>query len=220
MLHESILKFLKELDRNNNKAWFDEHRNRYENARTEFIAFIGTLIKEIGSFEKQIGGFTAKDCIFRINRDVRFSKDKRPYKNNFAGYFNHQGKNGTGAGYYIHIQPGKCMLAGGIWMPEAPVLAKIRQEIDYNFDEWKKIIGKPGFRKLFPNGIESNQLLTRPPKGYDQDNPALDYLKMKNFFISKPFSDKEALSKGFEKEVAKHYKMMKPVIDFMNRSLE
>jgi len=83
-----------------------------------------------------------------------------------------------------------------------------------------KIIGKTGFKQLFPKGIESNQLLTRPPKGYELENPALDYLKMKNYFISKPFTDKEALSKGFEKEVAKHYKMMKPVIDFMNRSLE
>ncbi len=126
--------------------------------------------------------------MFRINRDVRFSKDKSPYKNNMAGYFNVDGKKGNGAGYYLHIEPGKSFAAGGIWMPEPKDLIKIRQEIDYSFDDWKKIITNTSFKKTFTEGIKG-EALVRPPKGYDEDNPAIQFIKQKSFIVTKSFTD-------------------------------
>jgi len=218
MLEPATLKFLKELQKNNNKPWFDGHRDRYENARTDFLSLTTALITAIARFDKPIGILEAKQCIFRINRDVRFSKNKVPYKNNMAAYFNKDGKKGIGAGYYLHVEPGKSFAAGGIWMPEPAVLSGIRQEIDYNWEQWQKIITSRSFAKTFTEGVKG-ETLTRPPKGYDEDNPAIAFIKKKSFIVSKPFTDQEVLSSGFVKEVGKTFGVMKPLIDFMNTAL-
>lgn len=220
MLQPSSLKFLKELKKNNNKPWFEEHRSQYEFAKADFHAFLEGLIPAVGSFDAPISNLAVKDCIFRINRDVRFSKDKSPYKSNMAGYFNKGGKKSNGAGYYIHIEPGKSFAGGGIWMPQAPDLAKIRQEIDYNFMEWKKLINNVAFKKTFTRGVLSDDTLVRPPKGYDEMNKAIDYLKMKSFTVMKSFTDAEVQDKAFTKEVAKTFLIMKPMIDFLNTAIE
>lgn len=220
MLQPSTLKFLKDLKKNNNRPWFEEHRKQYETAKTDFYSFVDELIAGIATFDKPIGSFKAKDCVFRINRDVRFSKDKRPYKNNMSAYFNKAGKKSELGGYYVHIEPGTAFVAGGLWQPEPPVLAGIRQEIDYSFDEWKKIIGNATFKKTFPEGVTSEIILTRPPKGYEVDNPAIEFLKMKSFVVRAPISDTVIQSKGFVKEVVKIMQAMKPMIDFLNRAGE
>lgn len=220
MLQLSTLEFLKNLKKNNNKPWFEGHRKQYDAARADFILLIEGLINSIGKFDPPISNLKAKESIFRINRDVRFSKDKSPYKTNMAGYFNRGGKKGNGAGYYLHIQPGKSMAAGGMWMPMAPDLSKIRQEIDYNFNDWKKITGSTGFKRMFTDGVKSDSVLQRPPKGYDEDNPAIGLLKMKSFIVTRPFTDAEVLSPDFVKEVTKTFQTMKPMIDFLNRSLD
>ena len=220
MLQSSTLKFLKELKKNNTKPWFDKNRKQYEAAKTDFQSFLEQVIAAIALFDKPIGKLTVKECVFRINRDIRFSKDKSPYKSNMAGYFNKGGKKSNGAGYYLHIEPGKSFAAGGMWMPLPPDLAKIRQEIDYSFDEWKKINGNSSFKKLFTEGIRSDDSLARPPKGYDESNPAIEYLKMKSFIISRSFTDTEVQSKDFIKNVAKTFQGMKPLIDFLNTAIE
>lgn len=219
MLQPATLKFLKELKKNNNKSWFDTNRKRYEQAKQDFITLTEQLIGGIGVFDAPIALLKAKDCVFRINRDVRFSKDKSPYKNNIAGYFNRNGKKGTGAGYYLHIEPGKSFAAGGMWMPEPKELAAIRQEIDYSFDSWKKIISNATFKKTFIEGIKG-EALVRPPKGYDETNPAIAYLKMKNFVVTRSFTDTEIQSKTFVKDVANTFKSMKPMIDFLNSAID
>ena len=145
MLQPSTIKFLKDLKKNNERNWFEAHRTMYENAKQDILAITGEFIKSIATFDKPIGALQAKDCTFRINRDVRFSKDKRPYKNNMAAYFNAQGKKSNLGGYYLHIEPGASFVAGGLWMPEPAILSAIRQEIDYSFDEWKKIVNTPTF---------------------------------------------------------------------------
>ena len=220
MLQPSTLKFLKELNNNNNKAWFEEHRKNYEASKTDFHHFIGSLIKGIAVFDKPIGELVAKKCSFRINRDVRFSKNKSPYKNNMGGYFNKEGKNGLGAGYYFHLQPGGSFAAGGIWMPERAVLVKLRQEIDYNFVEWEKLIKSKAFKKNFQEGLVSTESLVRPPKGYDISNPAIHYIKMKSFIVSKKFTDAEILDKRVVSDITKTFRAMKPIIDFLNRALD
>jgi len=219
MLQSSTLKFFKALKINNNKAWFDEHRKQYEEVKGDFILLIEKIIMGIATFDAPIGSLKAKDCMFRINRDVRFSKDKRPYKNNIAAYFNRNGKKGIGAGYYVHIEPGASFVAGGMWMPEAKELAKIRQEIDYNFDAFKKIFSAPAFKKTFTEGIKG-ETLVRPPKGYEETHPGIEFLKLKSFIITKPFTDIEVQNPAFPKQVAATFKLMKPLTDFLNSAID
>ena len=220
MLQSTTIKFLQDLQRNNNKTWFEEHRRGYEAAKTDFQNLVAELIPAIASFDEPIGNLAVKDCTFRINRDVRFSKDKSPYKSNMAAYFSHGGKKASVAGYYFHCESGKSYAAGGFYSPLPSDLAKIRQEIDYNFDEWKKIISNKTFKKYFPAGVDGVELLVRPPKGYDETNPAIDYLKMKHFIVRKPFSDAEVQNKSLVKNVAKTFEIMKPMLDFLNRAVE
>jgi uncharacterized protein (TIGR02453 family) len=219
MLQSSTLKFLKDLKKNNNRPWFEEHRQQYEKAKDDFLLLTEKLITIIAVFDPPIANLKAKECTFRINRDVRFSKDKSPYKNNIAGYFNRKGKKGNGAGYYLHIEPGQSFAAGGIWMPEPADLAKIRQEIDYSFDQWEKITANASFKKTFIQGVKG-EALVRPPKGYEETNPAIEYLKMKSFIVSQPFTDAQVQSKTFVKDVANTFKTMKPMIDFLNAATE
>ncbi len=219
-VEKQTLNFLKNLARNNDKAWFDAHRNLYEAAKHNMEEVAAVCIAGIAKFDAPIGELLPKKCTFRINRDVRFSKNKQPYKNNMGLYFNKDGKNGNGAGYYLHIEPGAAMLAGGIWMPEAPVLAKIRQEIDYNFDAWKKITESKTFLQHFENGVQSSDTLVRPPKGYDENNPAIAYLKLKSFTVSHSLPDDVLTGKDFVKTVTSHFKVMKPMLDFLNEALQ
>jgi uncharacterized protein (TIGR02453 family) len=219
MLQSSTLKFLKDLKKNNNRPWFEGHRKQYEEAKGDFLLMTENLIAGIASFDPPIAQLKAKDCTFRINRDVRFSKDKSPYKSNIAGYFNRNGKKGTGAGYYLHIEPGNSFAAGGMWMPEPKDLVKIRQEIDYSFDEWKKITGNAAFKKAFTEGVKG-EALVRPPKGYDDTNPAIEFLKLKSFIVTRAFTDAELLDKTFSKNVVATFKTMKPLIDFLNAAIE
>ncbi|MEO6490618.1 MAG: DUF2461 domain-containing protein [Ferruginibacter sp.] len=220
MLQPSTLKFLKDLSKNNNKPWFEDHRKQFESAKADLAEMVTFTIKHFETFDKPIAALETKNCLFRINRDVRFSKDKTPYKNNLAAYFNKHGKKGIGAGYYLHIQPGKSFVAGGIWMPEPNVLGKIRQEIDYNLDEWEKMFRSKNFKNNFPNGLETDGSLSRPPKGYSHDNPGVQYLKMKNFIVSCPIDDEQIINKNFIKLLITKFKAMKPLLDFLNKAID
>jgi uncharacterized protein (TIGR02453 family) len=220
MIEKYTLGFLKDLKKNNNKAWFDGHKKNYEEARAAFVLSVDAVIKAMATVDPEIANLTAKECIFRINRDVRFSKDKQPYKNNMSAYFNRAGKKGTGAGYYMHIEPGQSFAAAGIWMPEGDGLSKIRQEIDYNFDGWKKITGNAVFKKHFSEGLDKTNTLVRPPKGYEEENPAIEFLKLKSFVVRKSFTDEEIMARTFTVHLIKTFKAAKPVIDFINGGLD
>lgn len=212
------LKFLTDLKKNNNKDWFDKNKKEYDKIRKEVIEFVTGMIKRIQSFDPTLAGLEAKQCMFRINRDVRFSKDKSPYKSNFGLSFNRNGKSSAFAGYYLHIQPGECFIAGGSYAPMPEHLAAIRQEIDYNFDEFKKIISNKEFKKYF--GVLRGEKLSRPPKGYEADNPAIEFLKHKAFLMWHEFDQKKLSEKDFEKYCATVFKAMKPMLDFINRAIE
>lgn len=137
-----------------------------------------------------------------------------------SAYFNKAGKKGNGAGYYVHIEPGASFIAAGIWMPAAEDLAKIRQEIDYNFLEWKKMTGNARFKKLFEKGIDTSNSLVRPPKGYDEANPAINVLKLKSFVVTRTFTDEELMASAFPAALSKSFRELKPLVDFLNRSLD
>ena len=198
----------------------DANRPLYENARDDFRSLVEYLVSEIGKFDTDITPLDPKRCVFRQNRDIRFSADKSPYKLAFGAFMNKGGKKAATAGYYIHAEPGNCFLAGGLWMPEKEELAAIRQEIDYNLDEFVSIIQCKSFRKYFPEGFDSGHSITRPPKGYDESNPALPYLKMKSFTLSLAFSDGEFMDKKSAKEIVRAFKTLQPLISFLNRALD
>jgi uncharacterized protein (TIGR02453 family) len=219
MLQASTLQFLSDLDRNNNKPWFDAHRKQYEEAKKDFEQFIGELLQANVPQLPELEGRQAKDCIFRIFKDVRFSKDKTPYKNNFGAGFGKGEKKAHGAGFYLHLQPGDhSFMGGGIWQPEAQHLKAIRQEIDYNFDEFRSIVESPSFKKTFKS-LDTTDKLKKKPQGYEDDNPALEYLKLKSFTAGAALSDKDLLGKNGIARLTDIVKEMKPLVDFMNRAV-
>jgi uncharacterized protein (TIGR02453 family) len=206
-------RFLSDLKENNHKDWFDLNRKRYENLRKEWILFVAELIKEIALFDPSISAIEAKDCIFRINKDIRFSKDKSPYKINFGASINIGGKKEFVGGYYLHFAPDEIFSAGGIYMPSPQKLAAMRQEIDYNFDVFKRIVESKSALKRFKH--LDGETLARPPKGYDIENPAIEYLKMKSFIWTEHFSLSQFSRKDVLNLLAKSFAEMKPLNDFI-----
>lgn len=220
MLQSATLKFLKDLKKNNNKPWFDAHRKEYETAKNDFAVFIQNVIDKHSKSDPTIKSIMAKDCMFRINRDVRFSKDKSPYKTNMGAYINRGGKKSLFAGYYFHCEPGQSFVGGGLWMPMPPELNKVRQEIDYNLDEFKKIITSKKFRSVYKDlSHEKEYVLSRVPKGYDPTNPAAEYLKMKSFVSMTPLKDSDLTSKYLVKKTTIAFEALQPLIEFVNQSL-
>src|SRR5579871_969467 len=200
MLQASTIKFLKDLKKNNNKPWFEKNKSVFIAAKEDAENLVGQVIEGLGKIDADIAPLQPKDCTYRIYRDVRFSQDKTPYKVHFGAYLNKGGKKTPTAGYYLHWEPGKSMIGGGLWMPMAPDLNKVRQEIDYNFEEWSKIVGNRSFKKFFPDGLEREDVLSRPPKGYDDENPAIEFLKLKSFIVTRTLTDEEVQSKTLLKK--------------------
>lgn len=222
MISPSTLSFLKSLKKNNNKPWFDNNRDKYSTAKNNFEEFVASLLQNYSSIDEDLKGLAVKDCCFRINRDIRFSKNKTPYKISLSASFNRGGKKSIFAGYYFHLQPGgNSFVGGGLWRPEPNELKKLRQEIDYCLPEFKKIITATSFKKNYGElEREENQVLVNVPKGYDKENPAADFLKMKSFVATKNLSDQEVLSPNLEKEIIKSFKALMPLVKFINRSFE
>jgi uncharacterized protein (TIGR02453 family) len=221
MLQNFTIKFLKDLKKNNNKAWFDNNRKAYENAKSDFAAFVQQLIEKQGKKDKSITTLSAKDCMFRINRDIRFSKDKSPYKTNFGAFINKGGKKSNLAGYYFHFEPGQSFLGGGLYMPMPEDLRKVRQEIDYNFDHFKKLIGSKKFKSVYGDLDRSEEyVLSRVPKGYEPDNPAAEYLKLKSFVAIVNVKDADLTSKELLKKSLGAFDALQPVIEFLNAAVE
>lgn len=222
MLQTSTLQFLKQLAKNNNKEWFDANRKKYEAAKEDHIQSVQKILNEFSKADTSLSSLAAKDCLFRINRDIRFSKDKSPYKTNFGAYINANGKKSMNAGYYLHIQPGESFVGGGLYQPDAAALKKVRQEIDYNFDELKSIVGNKKFKAVYTKGISKDQdlSLSRPPKGYDENNPAIEYIKLKSFIAMAPLTDAQLTDKKFVATVVKAFEALHPVILFLNKALE
>jgi uncharacterized protein (TIGR02453 family) len=217
MIEKTTLDFLKKLTKNNNRDWFEKNREDYLKAKTDVEAFTEQLIKSIAKFHPEIGLLNAKNCVFRIFRDVRFSKDKSPYKTNMGAYISEGGKKGNKAGYYLHIQPnGQSFLAGGMYMPEPALLNAIRQEIDYNTDEFKGIINKKSFKNTF-GGLEGEKLKA-VPKGYDKNHPDIELLKYKSYIVWHKLDDKALTQKDFLKKATAVFKELYPFNQFLNRA--
>lgn len=219
MIQQSTLQFLKNLKKNNNKDWFDTNRDAYESAKTNFREFIDELITGISKFDPSVKNLEAKHCVFRINRDIRFSTDKTPYKRNMGASISPGGKKAVSAGYYFHLEPGASFLAGGMWQPEPPLLNAIRQEIDYNTDEFRKILGAKSFKTYF-GSLSDEDKLKAVPKGYDKTHPAIELLKHKSFIVVHDVPDKTILSKDFAKQCGKVFNAIQPLNSFLRRACD
>lgn len=220
MLQPATIKFLTQLKKNNDKPWFDAHKEKYLAAKEDFEELVKQIIIEYGKTDPEIGSLEYKRCVFRIYRDVRFSKDKTPYKTHFAARFAPRGREVHFPCYYLHIEPGQLSVCGGgIWRPEVEELKKVRQEIDYNFDEFKSIVHSKKFKSVFGD-LEQEDKLSRAPQGYEEDNPALDYLKLKSFFSDALIDDNILTSKLLLKKITSAFATVRPLIGFLNRALE
>jgi uncharacterized protein (TIGR02453 family) len=218
MLQSATLQFLRDLVQNNNREWFQENRKKYETARADMEQLVGKVIADVSQFQ-DLGNLLVKDCIFRINRDIRFSKNKDPYKSNLSAGIGPGGRSSGKIDYYLHIQPdGQSFLGGGMWDPSSEQLGRYRQEIDYNAQELKSIILDKTFRAYFPE-IEGEVLKTAP-KGYGKDHPEIDLLRRKQLFFVHRFSDKEVVMKDFKDKIVAGIKLLKPYCDYMNYTLD
>ncbi len=218
VIKNSTFQFLKDLKNNNDREWFNAHKDRYLAAKENFDEFVHALIQEIAKFDSQVAHLHAKDCVFRIYRDVRFSKDKSPYKTHFGAHISPVTKKSlihTRAGYYLHLSPGDSMLAGGAYKPESPWLRSIRESIYNDPQAFKKIINKASFKKYF--GSIEGEKLKRPPKDFPGDHPDIELLKHKSFLVTHKLTNKEVLSKDFLKLSGKIFKALAPFDDFLNK---
>ncbi len=218
-MEEIILYFLGELEKNNNREWFQKNKPLYEDAKKAFESFINSLIPGIARFDSSVKFVEAKDCTFRIFRDVRFAKDKSPYKNNFGAWITKNGRKSSGPGYYFHVQPGECFISGGIHMPDPETLKKIRQEIFYNVVELKRIMADRSFKKYF-TGIDEWDKQKLPPRDYPKDFEEIDLLKNRSYTITHPVDKKMVESEKFSEYVLKVWQTMYPYNRFLARAVE
>lgn len=218
MIKAETLKFIKDVAENNDRDWFAANKDRYEAAREDVLSFIEELIPLLAATDPAFSIDTlAKKCLMRIYRDVRFSKNKDPYKNNFGISFNVKSNGVPSPEYYLHLQPGKSFFGVGFWMPEAPILKKIREEIDYNTTEFLEIIDTEAFTSTF--SLSKEDTLKNAPKGYDIDHPQINWLKLKSYIAIYPLTDKDILTAGINDKLKKAFEGIQPFVRFLRNAV-
>jgi uncharacterized protein (TIGR02453 family) len=210
------LDFLRKLAKHNNKTWFDAHRADYEQAKAHFEALLEDLVMRFDPIES-LHGMTPRDFMYRINRDVRFSADKSPYKTNFAAVLGRAGRKSMRSAYYLHVQPGESFLGGGVYMPTPEQLKTIRTAIASNPSELQKISAAKDFVKYF--GAMAGDKLKTAPKGFAPDHVAAELLKHKQFLVMHAVSEADVTAAGFAKHVIAVFKAMQPFNEYFNRVL-
>ncbi len=211
----SVLNFLKDIKKNNNREWFAQHKERYLSEHENMIVFTDELLKAFQKYD-HIETESGKKALHRIYKDTRFSKDKTPYKSNFSGGFKRATKLLRG-GYYFHIEPGNSFVAGGFFGPNPDDMKRIRQDIDHNYEEWRKILKNKNFVKTF--GHLRGEAVKTAPRGYSNDHPGIDLLRQKQFLLKRSFTDKEVLDPAFVTEAIQTYRAMRPFFDYMSQVL-
>ena len=213
-----IFQFLKDLAANNNREWFQGHKDEYLKAQKEFEELLTAIIARISLFDESIVGIQAKDCTYRIYRDTRFSSDKTPYKIHLGGYINARGKKSEHCGYYVHIEPDNCMLAGGSWCLEPKVLKAVRQSIVDEVDEFRSIVEAADFKAAFPVIGETH--LKTLPKGFPKDFPYPDYSRPKDYSVCHTVPDDFFRDENWLDRTAEIFELMKPFNDFVNYTID
>ncbi len=214
-----VLEFLAELEKNNNREWFQLHKDRYTAAKTEVETFVNALIPAIAKFDEGVKFVAAKDCMFRIFRDVRFAKDKSPYKINMGAWISPMGRKSPGPGYYFHLQPGGSFISAGVYMPEPEQLRKIRKEIYYNVTEFKDLLKNKKLRQ-YCDGLTDVEKTKTAPKDFPKDFADMDLLKHKHYILTYPLRDEMVGSDHLKEILGKAFEAMYPFNLFLKRALE
>lgn len=218
MISKESLQFLKDLKENNNRDWFLANKKRYESYKKEYYDLTQQLLDLLKKEDPALESLEVKNCVFRVNRDIRFSKDKSPYKSHMGLWFSPGKKNANRAGYYMHIEPGASFIAGGFYQPDAEELRKLRKEIAFFHDELEEILVDKKFKSVY-DGLGRGNALKTAPKGYEKDHPAIELLKLKSFEASAKLDDKTLSDKDFIQKTAKQLLLLKPLTEFLNRAL-
>lgn len=216
-ISSKVFDFLKLIDKNNNREWFNDNKNLFLEAQSDFQDFTEELISEMGKFDETILKLDAKKSLLRIYRDTRFSKDKTPYKNYFGASIG-MGKINTKAGFYLHVQPGKSFLGSGIYLPDSPVLKEIRKEIFLFKDDFLKVIDDKDFKKYYEE-LDQEHKLKNVPQGFEKEDPMGEYLKLKSFIGVHNITNKDLSDKNAVKNVSKIFEAAKPLNDFLDTSI-
>ncbi|MGL2964309.1 DUF2461 domain-containing protein [Flavobacterium sp. RSB2_4_14] len=221
MISKEALQFLEDLIANNNTEWMHANKKRYDNYKKDYHNFIASILAEMKPLDKSLEPLEVKNCTFRINRDIRFSKDKSPYKTNMGVWLTQNKFRKNSPGYYIHFEKGNSFIAGGVWCPEPNELKQIRKEIAFFYDDLESIVANKTFKSEFKQlSREENNMLKKAPKDFDPNHPAIEYLKLKSFTASQKIEDKLFTEKDFSKIIAQKLIALKPLNDFLNRALE
>ncbi|WP_411810853.1 DUF2461 domain-containing protein [Chryseobacterium scophthalmum] len=216
-ISSKVFDFLKLIDKNNNREWFNDNKNLFLEAQSDFQDFTEELISEMGKFDETILKLDAKKSLLRIYRDTRFSKDKTPYKNYFGASLG-MGKINTKAGFYLHVQSGKSFLGSGIYLPDSPVLKEIRKEISLFKDDFLKAIDDKDFKKYYAE-LDQEHKLKNVPQGFEKEDPMGEYLKLKSFIGVHNITNKDLSDKNAVKNISKIFEAAKPLNDFLDTSI-
>ncbi len=219
MITNKVFNFLEELSINNNREWFQIHKSEYQVALKEVEETATEMITGLQKFDSRLVGLEAKKCIFRIYRDVRFSKDKVPYKDHFGVFISPGGKNSSVPGYYLHIQPGESFIGGGVWMPPANELFAIRQEIYYNYEQYLSITENSKFKDSFPT-LDGTYKNIKAPKGFESDFEGIDILKNKCYFFAHNLSKEWLLKPNSTNEMIELMHTIYPFNQFLQQAIE
>lgn len=220
MISKHSLEFLRDLKTNNNRDWFLENKKRYEIFKNDYLQTATDLLDALKPLDPSLSMLEGKKCTFRINRDIRFSKDKTPYKTHLSFWFSSGAKGQNRSGYYIHLEKGASFIAGGLYCPEADDLKKIRKEIAFFYDDLEEILDEKSFKKEFGDfAREEKNTLKNPPRGYEKEHPAIDLLKLKSFESAQKIDYTAATKKDFVTVMSQKLIVLKPLNDFLNRAL-
>ncbi|SCY86404.1 TIGR02453 family protein [Flavobacterium anhuiense] len=221
MLTKESLQFLDDLKKNNNREWFQDNKKRYEVFKEDYHQLVSDFLDIMKPLDPSLELLEIKDCTFRINRDIRFSKDKSPYKSHLGVWMSAGAKGANRSGYYVHIEKGGSFIAGGFYSPDAEELKKVRKEIAFFYDDLQEILNDKNFKKEFGSlDVNENNSLKSMPRGYEKDHPAIEFLKLKSFTASQTYDISEVTKKDFVKKMSEKLIALKPLNDFINRALD
>ena len=221
MLTKESLQFLDDLKKNNNREWFQDNKKRYEVFKKDYHQLVSDFLDAMKPLDPSLELLEVKNCTFRINRDIRFSKDKSPYKAHLGVWMSSGAKGANRSGYYVHIEKGASFIAGGFYSPESEDLKKVRKEIAFFHDDLEAILADKNFKKEFGSlDINENNSLKSMPRGYEKDHPAIKFLKLKSFTATQKYDISEVTKKDFVAKISQKLIALKPLNEFINRALE
>ncbi|MEO8515725.1 MAG: DUF2461 domain-containing protein [Flavobacterium sp.] len=220
MLSKDSLQFLEDLKANNNRDWFLENKKRYDIFKKDYHQLVSDFLDAMKPLDPSLEMLEVKNCTFRINRDIRFSKDKSPYKDHLGVWISSGAKGINRSGYYVHLAKSGSFIAGGLYCPEAEDLKKVRKEIAFFHEDLEEILNNKDFKKEFGDFDKNdNNVLKNPPRGYEKEHPAIELLKLKSFETSKKFDLEEVTKADFVAKMSKKLILLKPLNEFINRAL-